>query len=236
MKRLVVLLMVTCLIPCISFAERIYLKSGNLLVGTIVSSDTESIDLETEYGVTHILRKDIKEEKKDAGKKRRFSISCLTSTFPLTFGSVYYNSVTPPDYDFGTPFLCGCKYWLTEKVAVKAAYFCSFNLTDNSVVQGCSLTGLYSVMRTKNPETDISIAITGAYMNKNNNSLADINSYTAMGGVNVEIFPLSQIPNLGFEGAIGFFHSWLSAVDGPGIFNGKIMGIRIDCGVSYYLF
>jgi len=211
------------------FAEEVHLKDGKIIPGTIVSSDTDSVNLKTEYGEIRIERKDINKVEYakpiERKKLRKFAVGFEMNPYS------YYTSAIPL-------WAFGISYLPSPKVAIQAmgSYF---SLWGRSVSSIYFFYG-YPIKVAENPEISLFINAGCAYQHAHYeatyySSSYDYDAWSALVGLTLESHPLSYLPNFGYSVRGGISYSWFPNLTSYS-YAGNAMWYYLSAGLFYYLF
>lgn len=213
-----------------AFGEEVYLNNGRIIPGTIVSSDTTTVNLKTDYGNMFIERKDILKIEYAKSvivvKNRKFALA-------LDLNPYFMYTTSMPFWAVGISYFPMPK----SEIQVMGSYFSLYGTTQASVYTFYG----YPFKLSESPEVNLYIngglayKYTGYSSYYSYSSSYDYSQYSVLFGVTFENFPISYLPNFGYRLKGGISYTWYA---GPiySYYSINSMGFYFNAGLAYYLF
>jgi len=240
MQKIILVFSIFCTVSLPAFGEEIYLKNGKVISGIILSSDTESVNLKTDYGDTRIERKDISkiEYPKSVSTVKQKRLALIANLCPFTTDA----SATPFLWEAGISFLVApeCNIQITgghlyfgnnDRTSICAIYGYPLrvNVESTAYLNAGFAYSLdrYSYSTYQEPKFPGDNGILTNY-------LAEYEQYSALFGFATETF-FNSDGHFAYEAKVGITCTWSSEINIPGrSING--LSFYADLGLSYYLF
>jgi len=245
MKKNILAVLIFIFAVSSAFSEEVYLKNGRIIPGRIISSDTESINLKTDFGELNIARKDIQKIEYDKPlaselpRNRKFSL-----LFEYNYLSLYGLFGALPLWEAGVSFMPAPKL----NIQALGSYFSGWG----STTAGVTIFAGYPFKLSVSPEVNLSLGGGVSYQYNQSSSYHydddwnyvetnEVNDkLSILIGVTLESFPVSYLPNFGYFLRAGIAYTQYITYPHYSSYSSNYYSastmLYTTFGVSYYLF